>query len=171
MKSSQSKTLAIFLLPAIILTGCSFWNNQSQDSTPPNYTQTISISEAIASQTQILTTTQIKTQSQQSDAKATILSPDLSKKIQSPLKIKGKIDSSYFFLFVFPITLKDANGKILSTTVTHAESEWTQPGLIPFSTIIIFKTPETPQGKLILSKDNPSGLPENDATIEFEVSF
>jgi hypothetical protein len=45
--------------------------------------------------------------------------------------------------------------------------------LVPFKAELTFKAPvdENRRGSLILKKDNPSGLPENDDAIEIPVTF
>lgn len=99
-----------------------------------------------------------------------ITSPDLAKAISSPVTIKGKIDGSFFFEGTFPVTLKDANGKVLVQTHATADNEWTQK-IAPFHVTLTFAQPETSTGTLILENDNPSGLEENSKKRTFPVIF
>ena len=42
---------------------------------------------------------------------------------------------------------------------------------VPFSVTLTFVKPATATGTLVLQKDNPSGLPEHDASVEMPVQF
>ena len=52
-----------------------------------------------------------------------------------------------------------------------AEGEWMSEDFVPFVSNLDFPIPETESGKIILKKDNPSGLPELDESIEAIVRF
>ena len=91
--------------------------------------------------------------------------------IASPLHIEGEARGSWYFEASFPIQLLDANGKQLGVTTGQAQSDWMTPDLVPFQADLKFSTPTTTTGKLILKKDNPSGLPENEAEQIIPVRF
>jgi hypothetical protein len=42
---------------------------------------------------------------------------------------------------------------------------------VPFTATVSFKTSPTDTGFMVLKKDNPSGLPEHDASVRFPVRF
>jgi hypothetical protein len=91
--------------------------------------------------------------------------------VVSPLTIKGEALGTWFFEGVFPIEITDANGVILGQHFVEAKSEWMTPDYVPFEGTISFTTSTTKTGYLVFRKDNPSGLPENDASILFPISF
>lgn len=80
--------------------------------------------------------------------------------IESPLFIKGKARGNWYFEADFPVKLFDDNGFLLSITIAQALGDWMTEDFVPFSTTLLFAVPSTPKGRLILEKDNPSGLPE-----------
>lgn len=97
--------------------------------------------------------------------------------ISSPQLIRGKV-KGWFFEASFPLILIDGGGLLIAQGVAHPLSgyEWTSPGFIPFEANLTFVTPLNAtafgnRGFLILKKDNPSGLPEHDASIEIPVQF
>jgi len=102
---------------------------------------------------------------------ATIDTPVKDAVISSPLTIKGKAPSSWFFENSFPVQVADENGKILGEGLVYPNSEWTKPGILDFHAEVEFEKATTKTGKLILSADNPSGLPENDYSVEVPVKF
>lgn len=81
----------------------------------------------------------------------------------------GKARGAWFFEASFPIEVLDAQGNIIAAGIAQAESDWMTENLVPFRADI--KVPESYIGpaKLILKKDNPSGLPEHDASASFDI--
>ena len=81
--------------------------------------------------------------------------------IESPLLISGKARGYWYFEASFPVKIVDDIGFILGLKPAQALSDWMTEDFVPFSATILFAAPSTAKGKLILEKDNPSGLPEN----------
>lgn len=81
----------------------------------------------------------------------------------------GKARGYWFFEASFPIQVLDKDGKILATAIAEAQEEWMTENFVPFKADL--KIPESYIGPatLILNKDNPSGLPENEASISFPI--
>jgi glucose/arabinose dehydrogenase len=97
--------------------------------------------------------------------------PKLTSSVESPLTVQGRARGFWFFEGSFPVRLEDANGKIIATGIATAQREWMTEDFIPFEAILKFAKPSTSDGTLILEKDNPSGLPEHDASIKIPVQF
>ncbi|MEX0622179.1 MAG: Gmad2 immunoglobulin-like domain-containing protein [Candidatus Woykebacteria bacterium] len=91
--------------------------------------------------------------------------------IKSPLTIKGKARGSWFFEASFPIKIYDGNGKLLGTAAAQAQGEWMSSEFVDFIATLEFEKPKTSKGELILEKDNPSGLDENDDQLKIPVTF
>lgn len=89
--------------------------------------------------------------------------------ITSPLTIKGEARSDWFFEGVFPIKLVAENGTELGSTQAKAATDWTVPGNIEFSAVLKYKKSTSTAGILIFSKDNPSGLLQNEAAYAIPV--
>lgn len=115
-------------------------------------------------------TTVVSSSTKESDIKVTSLSSGDS--IVSPLHIEGVARGTWFFEATFPITLVDSTGKIIAQTIAHADGDWMTTDLVPFSADVTFEKPAySGKGTLIFKKDNPSGLPEHDASFEVEILF
>ena len=104
-------------------------------------------------------------------SKIRIDSPRPHQTIKSPLVITGEAVGGWYFEAVFPIDLVDANGEIIAQHYAQAQGEWMTENFVPFTSTLQFATPSTPTGTLILRKDNPSGLPENEADLRIPVRF
>jgi len=107
-------------------------------------------------------------------------SPKVGATIKSPLQVEGRARGTWYFEASFPIVLVDWDGKIIAESHAEAQSDWMTQDFVPFSGVIEFSSPVEGQsdapdfmkrGTLILKKDNPSGLPENDAALEIPVVF
>jgi len=100
-----------------------------------------------------------------------LASPKPGDTVSSPLLIKGEARGTWYFEASFPVKLLDADGNIIAVHYAQAQGEWMTEEFVPFTSELIFDTPQTETGTLILQKDNPSGLEENDASIEIPVKF
>ena len=92
--------------------------------------------------------------------------------VKSPIEITGKARGFWFFEASFPIRLVDANDTELASGFATADGEWMTEDFVPFTSTLAFpiQTPGT-TGTLILLRDNPSGLPENDDALLIPVVF
>ncbi len=104
-------------------------------------------------------------------ASVVVDAPEAQAVISSPVTITGKARGNWFFEAVFPVQIIDGNGKVLGSGQAHATGDWMTTEYVPFSAQVSFSGAETRNGFLLFKKDNPSGLPENDATIAVPVSF
>ncbi len=89
----------------------------------------------------------------------------------SPLVVSGEARGSWYFEASFPVQLLDANGVVLARAPAQAKGDWMTDTFVPFAVTLIFPTPTTATGILVLKKDNPSGLPQNDASVSIPVDF
>lgn len=91
--------------------------------------------------------------------------------IKSPLEVKGEARGYWFFEADFPVKIFDDNGFLLGIRPAQALGEWMTEDFVPFSLTLPFASPSALKGKLVLEKDNPSGLPENEDQLVIPVFF
>lgn len=91
--------------------------------------------------------------------------------VSSPVIITGEARGTWYFEASFPARIYDANKKLLGSAPAQAQSEWMTTNFVPFKTTLSFSKPTTATGTLVLVKDNPSGLPQNDNSISIPVVF
>lgn len=94
--------------------------------------------------------------------------------ISSPLVIEGEARGGWFFEGSFPVVLTDWDGLIIAEGVAQAQGDWMVDDFVDFRAELEFNKPDTivsNRAALILKKDNPSGLPENDDALEITVFF
>jgi hypothetical protein len=94
-------------------------------------------------------------------------------RVQSPLTVTGKVPGNWSFEASFPVQVTSKNGAVLVQTAAQLEGDWMTEELVPFSVTLTFERPsgDNPQGYLVLKKDNPSGLPENDDSVTIPIVF
>ncbi len=101
----------------------------------------------------------------------TVSSPTPNTKVKSPLVVSGSARGNWYFEASFPILLLDANGNTLAQTPAHAKGDWMTTDFVPFDATLAWSTTTSATGTLVLRRDNPSGLPANDAEIRIPISF
>lgn len=86
----------------------------------------------------------------------------------SPLLVSGTARGSWFFEASFPIFLLDSTGNVLGQGIAQAQADWMTSDYVPFTATVTFTADAEiigDAGTLVLQKDNPSGLPENDDSL------
>lgn len=93
-------------------------------------------------------------------------------KVASPLTISGEARGYWFFEASFPYELRDQNGNTIAEGPVQATGEWMTEDFVPYTIQITFPPqPAGSTGTLLLKKDNPSGLPENEDQLNIPVVF
>ena len=100
-----------------------------------------------------------------------VTAPVANAVVRSPLTVSGEARGNWYFEASFPVRILDANGKELGVIPAQAQGEWMTTNFVPFSISLSFATSTTATGVLVLQKDNPSGLPEHDASVRIPVRF
>ena len=105
-------------------------------------------------------------------------SPKSGEAVSSPLKISGKIRGGWTFEASFPILIVDWDGKIVGTGHGNVTGDWMTTELVPFEATMTFNRPAnvksgtfSEHGKIIVKKDNPSGISQYDASVEIPIIF
>lgn len=101
-----------------------------------------------------------------------VSAPQPNSEVTSPLTVSGTVPPGWMFEGSLPIQLVDADRKPLAQTAAQetVPGSWQANLPIAFTAKLTFTTTAS-SGFVILSKDNPSGLAENDASIEIPVRF
>lgn len=100
-------------------------------------------------------------------------SPRPGEVVTSPLTIRGEARGYWFFEASFPVEFVDEKWRVLTGTIATAQSDWMTEEFVPFEAVLEFEsdTAQGSKGILVLKRDNPSGLPENDDALKVPVIF
>lgn len=92
--------------------------------------------------------------------------------IASPVTVTGTARGFWFFEASFPVMLVNWDGLIIAQGIAQADGDWMTEEFVPFSVTLTFEKPSYGErGAIIFKRDNPSGLPENDAALEVPIRF
>lgn len=100
-----------------------------------------------------------------------VYSPLKTAKVTSPLAIIGEVPGNWSFEASFPVILKDSSGEVVAQASAQLLGDWMTTELVPFSLKLSYTAAASGNGSLILQKDNPSGLPQNDDSVTIPVTF
>ncbi len=91
--------------------------------------------------------------------------------VKSPLTVAGEARGNWYFEASFPVILKDGQGNEVTKGIAQAQSDWMTTNFVPFTVTLTFTPPVSTTGTLVLKKDNPSGLPQNDDELIIPIQF
>lgn len=97
-------------------------------------------------------------------------SPTPNEQVSGEIEVLGKAQGSWFFEGSFPVTLVDDTGATVAQGVATAAEEWMTEKSVPFIATIDIADVSAGSYSLVFTKDNPSGLPENDESFTVPVT-
>jgi hypothetical protein len=164
MKSTLRFLAAFGVAAALLGGGCA---PKATPPTPPVIQQEVGGSASKSIDIASVTTKKGKTDSLRN---LSIASAD-GNSIMSPLEVSGEA-RLWYFEGSFPIHLMNASGRMIASGIAQAQGDWMTENWVPFN--IEFTFPDQPagsRGTIVMLKDNPSGMPENDDSVEIPVMF
>ncbi len=102
-------------------------------------------------------------------SKVSVLSPQNNATVGKDFVVMGQAPGNWYFEASFPIEVQDANGIVLATVIAQAQSDWMTTDLVPFLADVALTGNYAGAAKLVLKRDNPSGLPENDDHLDVPI--
>ncbi|MBU1045713.1 GerMN domain-containing protein [Patescibacteria group bacterium] len=96
-------------------------------------------------------------------------SPQPNQIVSSPILIEGKARGFWFFEASFPVKLFDDKGQEIAEHYVQATDDWMTTDFVGFKGELEYNIMATTTATLILKRDNPSDLPENDKSIEIPI--
>jgi hypothetical protein len=97
--------------------------------------------------------------------------PQPGEEVGGKINVTGIAKGTWYFEGEFPIDLVDLEGKRLSSASAMAEGEWMTEKFVPFSASLKYETSDTISAKLILRRNNPSDILEQNISIEIPVTL
>lgn len=77
----------------------------------------------------------------------------------------------WYFEGSFPVEVLDQKGNQLSLGVAQAQGDWMTQDFVAFKADIVVPQTYIGPATVVLKKDNPSGLPQNDASMSFPITI
>jgi len=104
--------------------------------------------------------------------KVIVNTPAANSEASSPITVSGSAPGNWFFEAVAPVSVVNWDGLIIGEGYVTADGDWMTTDNVEFSGTVTYElAADTPynRGWLILKRDNPSGMPENDAAVEIPI--
>lgn len=98
-------------------------------------------------------------------------------KVSSPLPnatvsknftVSGYARGTWFFEASFPVQVRDPQNNLVGQGIAQAQGDWMTTEFVAFNAPVTIQNYTGP-ATLVLKKDNPSGLPEHDASVSFPI--
>jgi|SRR3989344_7786207 len=83
--------------------------------------------------------------------------------------VLGEASGNWYFEASFPIQVRDANDNVIGRSHANALSNWMTTKQVGFTATVNIDGNYSGPATLILLRDNPSGLPENDDALEISI--
>ncbi len=104
-----------------------------------------------------------------SDTSIRVSSPLAETQVARTFDVHGEARGGWYFEASFPVSIR-RDGEILARSHAEAQGDWMTASFVPFvAHIDIPASVASGPATLVLMKDNPSGLPENDDAFEVPI--
>lgn len=98
-----------------------------------------------------------------------VTSPASGARVGPTFTVAGEAPGPWYFEASFPIKVVDANNNFIGQGIAQAQSDWMTVGQVPFLATVTVAPGYSGPATLVLLKDNPSGMPENDDSVSMPV--
>ena len=102
-------------------------------------------------------------------SRVNVTTPAKRATVKRSFDIAGSAPGNWYFEASFPIQVRDANNAVIGRAVARAEGDWMTEKLVPFKATVTLDAGYSGTADLILLRDNPSGLPENDDSVTIPI--
>ncbi len=125
--------------------------------------------EIVATSTTEQATSSMEVETVDDNLSVELISPQSNELLRNPYRVEGRARGGWFFEATLPVVLKTASGITLVETYGQADEDWMTSDWVNFHADLSFVSNGEKMGVLIIKKDNPSGLPENEAEVSYPV--
>ena len=102
--------------------------------------------------------------------KVKVSSPLPSGTVSKTFTVVGQARGTWYFEASFPVQVRDSQNNLVGSGLAQAQSDWMTENFVPFTVLVTVNAYSGP-ATLVLIKDNPSGLPENEDSVEFPIAI
>lgn len=98
-----------------------------------------------------------------------VTSPQTNATVGHTVAITGEAPGNWYFEASFPIKIITPEGEPIGVGYATAQSDWMTTDQVPFTASIDITMSYSGPAFIALLRDNPSGLPENDDSLEIPI--
>lgn len=167
MRNTAWVTLVFMLLCVIGILGWFLLERSVADVAHPSG-QPTNISKAISTKAPGHANAQLAPRAPLSERVA-VLVPTHNQTVSQTFTVSGKAPGAWYFEASFPIQVRDQNERVIGRAHGNAQGDWMTTDLVSFSATVNIEGNYQGLATLILLRDNPSGLPENDDSVSIPI--
>ncbi len=97
-----------------------------------------------------------------------VTSPLPNETVPRTFRVAGQARGHWFFEASFPLQVRDPDNNNVGGGIAMTSDNWMTTEFVPFEGKVMVENYSGP-ARLVLLKDNPSGLPENEDSVEFPI--
>ncbi len=94
--------------------------------------------------------------------------PTIGASVDKTFTVSGEVRGNWTFEANLPLKVVDPSGEQIGVGYGMTTEDWMTTEFVPFTGQVTVADYSGP-AKLVLMKDNPSGMPENDDSVEFDI--
>ncbi len=102
-------------------------------------------------------------------ARVVVDTPQKNSAVSQSFTISGSAPGPWYFEASFPIQIRDAENTLIGRGIAQAQGEWMTENLVPFTATVSIEGGYHGPADMVLLRDNPSGLPENDDSVTIPI--
>lgn len=98
-----------------------------------------------------------------------VTSPKANSAVGKTFVVSGSAPGNWYFEAVFPIQVRDKDNNKIAQSFATAQGEWMTTDQVTFTATVTLTGSYSGPATVVLLRDNPSGLPENDDALEVPI--
>lgn len=102
-------------------------------------------------------------------ARVRVSEPQAGATVGKTFAVSGEAPGNWYFEAVFPIQVRDTDNNKIGQSQGQARGDWMTTAQVPFTATMTLNTAYSGPATLVLLRDNPSSLPENDDALEIPI--
>lgn len=98
-----------------------------------------------------------------------VTSPKANSTVGNIFVVSGSAPGPWYFEASFPIKIVDKDNNFLGQGIAQAQGEWMTTDQVTFTATVTLPGGYSGPATVVLMRDNPSGMPENDDSVSIPV--
>jgi|SRR3989338_4559422 len=115
------------------------------------------------------TTPPIATSTLPLSARVVVTSPKPDAVVGDTFVVSGQAPGTWYFEASFPIKIVDKDNNFIGQGIAQAQGEWMTVEQVTFTATVVLDGTYSGPATVVLLRDNPSGMPENDDSVSVPI--
>ncbi len=104
-------------------------------------------------------------------ARVIVTSPKANATVGNTFVVSGAAPGQWYFEASFPIKIVDKDNNFIGQGIAQAQGEWMTTDQVTFTSTITLTGNYSGPATVVLMRDNPSGMPENDDSVSIPITI